>query len=150
MSMTMRRKALALTSVAAAALAVLVGTPQPAAATTTRTITGSTTCVSGVVPFVPNVNWGSGWVPADSSYQIPGTETKVWTATIPASANSIALDMFCYSYKWDTFPYGTWQGWFYNISPGTSTITSTWRCDRHSVYPGQWIRLCDLTGASYG
>jgi hypothetical protein len=161
----LRRIAAALGLLAAATVSAVTVAAQPAAADGTRIINGTTTCTSGIVPFAPWVNlgggpgWpgapGPGWLPADSSYQVPGTQTKVWTKVIPASTTSIALDVKCYLsmseyYGYVTYPQGTWQNWVYSLTPGTSTINSTWSCTRQQVYPGPWIRTCARTAISYG
>lgn len=151
----LRRAAVAVGLLAASAVLSVTTTGQaPALADATRVITGATSCASGIVPYSPYVNYGSGWVGADSSYQIPGTQTKVWTKVIPASATGIELDMFCYA-NWQEYngqlfyPYGTWQGYGTSFTPGTSTITSGWLCDRFPVYPGPWVRTCTLSSISY-
>jgi len=145
----LRRRAIAygmLTAVAT--MAVAAATPQPASADGTRTVNGATTCASGGLPYGFQVDLGAGWTYADSSYQ-SDSRTKVWTKVIPSSATSIALDSFCYYANPDFFPYGTWTGWTYSLTPGTSTVNSSWVCDRHPVYPGPFIRTCALTGISY-
>lgn len=132
-------------------------TPQPASADGTRTLVATTTCRSGIVPFGFQLNWGSGWTSdfPGSSYQIPGTQTKVLTATIPGAATSIALDTFCYAnrdeyYGRVSYPYGTWIGYTSGLTPGASRVSSTWSCDRYPVYPGPWVRTCSLAAISYG
>jgi hypothetical protein len=153
-----RRRTAALGTLGVASSLLMTAAPQPASADGTRTFVASTTCDSGVVPYGFNVDVGAGWnvgTSGGSSAQTPGTQTKVLTITIPSTATSVALDSFCYI-GFDeangriTFPYGTWIGWTYSLSPGTSTANSTWVCSRHTVYPGPWIRTCALTSISYG
>jgi hypothetical protein len=144
----LRRRALAFGLLVAVATAVTAA-PPPAAADGTRIVNGATTCASGSVSYGFSVNLGSGWTYADSSYQ-SDSRTKVWTKVIPSSATSIALDSFCYYADPDFFPYGTWNGYTYSLVPGTSTVNSSWVCDRHPVYPGPFIRTCSLTAISYG
>ncbi|MEJ3748213.1 hypothetical protein WEI85_33625 [Actinomycetes bacterium KLBMP 9797] len=152
---------LAMTTVAAVAVA-----PPPAMADSTRIISGTTSCYGGAVPPVgPYVGvdsggWpgapGPGWLPVDSVSPFDRTNpTRVWTKVIPASATSIKLDVRCYVswseyYGYITFPEGTWQGSTYSLTPGTSTINSTWSCNRQPVAPGPWVRTCTLTAMSSG
>jgi hypothetical protein len=156
-SMTMarlRRAAAGLSALVVTAALTVTATPQPAAADGTRTITGTTSCFTGIVPFGFSVNYGSGWTYADSSYQIPGTQIKVWTKVIPSTATSIALDTFCY-YSWSEYngtaswPYGTWIGYTYSLTPGTSTVNSRWYCNRYPVNPGPFVRTGSLDTISY-
>ncbi len=149
-----RRWAAALVAVVAATTLVVAGTPGAASASGTRIVTGTTTCTSGIVPYGFQVNLGSGWTYADSSYQI-NNYTKVWTKVIPSTATSIALDSGCYvnwlEYNgYVSYPYGTWAGYSYSLTPGTSTVNSTWSCSRHPVNPGPYVRTCSLTAISYG
>lgn len=150
---SLRRASAALSALVVTVALAVTATAQPAAAFSTRTITGTTRCLTGIVPFGFSVNYGSGWTPADSSYQIPGTQTKVWTKVIPSSATTIALDSFCY-YNWSEYngyafwPYGTWTGYTASLTPGTSTLNSTWYCDRYPVNPGPWVRTCSLSAIS--
>lgn len=160
----LRRSAVALGLLATTTVASVTVAPSPAAADGTRIITGSTTCTSGLPPVGPYVGvngggWpgapGPGWLPVDSIYQVPGTQTRVWTKVIPASATSIALDVRCYVnwseyYGYTTFPEGTWQGSSYGLTPGTSTVNSTWSCARQPVAPGPWVRTCAMTAVSSG
>ncbi|HEX6470667.1 MAG TPA: hypothetical protein VF069_16325 [Streptosporangiaceae bacterium] len=152
----LRRSAATLGAVGAAAALVVTGTPQLASADGTRTIVGSTTCASGIVPYGFYVDYGSGWTPYGGTSVWPaGTQTKIWTWVIPSTATSFALDTFCYANSTEyngqvSYPYGTWEGYTYSLTPGTSTINSTWRCDRYPVYPGPWIRTCSMTSISYG
>jgi hypothetical protein len=143
----LRRRALTL-GVLVAVAAAATAAPQPAIADGTRIINGTTTCANGTVSYGFSVNLGAGWEYADSSYQVD-SRTKVWTKVISSSATSVALDSFCYYSNPDFFPYGTWNGWTYSITPGTSTINSSWTCDRHPVYPGPFIRTCAMTAISY-
>lgn len=144
----LRRRAFAVGMLVAIATTV-TAMPQPASADGTRTINGTTTCAIGGPSYGFQVNLGSGWTYADSSYQ-SDSRTKVWTKVIPSSATSVALDSFCYYADPDFYPYGTWTGWTYSLTPGTSTVNSTWVCDRHPVYPGPFVRTCALTAISYG
>jgi hypothetical protein len=150
----LRRAAVGLITLIVTVALAAIATPQPAGANSTRTITGTTSCLTGIVPFGFSVNYGSGWTSADSSYQIPGTQTKVWTKVIPSTATAIALDSFCY-YSWSEYnglaswPYGSWAGNTASLTPGTSTVNSTWYCDRYPVNPGPWVRTCTLSTISY-
>lgn len=152
----LRRRAGVFGSLAAAAtLLATTATPQLASADTTRTVTGSTTCTSGIEPYGFQVNYGAGWTSDGTSVWPPGTKTKIWTWVIPSSATSIALDTFCYyndlEYNGRAFyPYGTWNGYTYSLTPGTSNVTSSWSCGRYPVYPGPFVRTCSLTSISYG
>ncbi|MDG4786025.1 hypothetical protein O7626_08820 [Micromonospora sp. WMMD1102] len=85
----------------------------------------------------------------------PASSTRLWTKAIPASATTIALDVRCYQswseyYGYVFFPEGTWQGSYHSLTPGTSTVSSTWSCARQPVAPGPWIRTCNLTSMSTG
>jgi hypothetical protein len=154
-----RRTTLAFVSMAAMAAAMLftAATPHRALADGTRTIHGTVTCTSGIVPFGFQFDWGSGWTPGDpsttSGYQVDA-QTKAWTTVIPSSATGIALDTFCYAdsgeynneYSW---PYGAWQGNWASLTPGTSTVNTTWSCERYPYYYG-WVRECTMTAVSYG
>jgi hypothetical protein len=150
-----RRWAAALVALTMATTLVVLGTPGAASADGTRTITGTTTCTSGIIPYGFQVNYGTGWTGADSSY-ISNYYTKVWTKVIPSSATSIALDSGCYVnwqeyYGYVYYPYGTWVGYTYSLTPGTSTVNTTWSCSRNPVYPGPPVeRSCSLTAISYG
>jgi hypothetical protein len=141
--------------VAAVAMSAAV-VARPAAADGTRTITGSTTCTSGIVPYGFSVNYGSGWTyEGGTSIWLPGTQTKVWTWVIPSSATSFALDTFCYANSAEyngtvMYPQGTWEGYPASLTPGTSNVTSAWSCGRYQVYPGPWVRTCSATSISYG
>jgi hypothetical protein len=151
----LRRGVAALSGLSAAVALFVTATPQFASADATRTIIGSTTCASGIVPYGFQVNYGSGWTyDGGTSVWPAGTQTKIWTWTIPSSATGFSLDTFCYANGTEyngqiSYPYGTWQGYGASLTPGTSTINSTWRCDRYPVYPGPWVRTCSLTSISY-
>lgn len=152
---------LAMTTVAAVTVAA-----SPAAANSTRIINGSTDCygtpVAPVGPYlgVDGGGWpgapGPGWSTTDSVSPFnPSNPIRTWSKVIPATATSIKLDVRCYLswseyYGYVTSPEGTWQGYSYSLTPGTSTINSSWSCERKPVAPGPWIRTCTLTGITYG
>ena len=65
------------------------------------------------------------------------------------------MDAFCYQniseyYGYEHYPYGYWIGYAARLSPGTSTVNTTWACTRRTEYPGVMIRRCDLTSVSSG
>ena len=150
---TRRRKAATLSTVFAAAALLATAAPQAAMADATRTLSVPVTCASGIVPYGLSVNNGSGWYyPNGSSYAVGGT--KYFTVDIPTTATSLALDTFCYyslqEYNGQvSYPNGTWEGYTYTITPGTSTINTTAACVREPVYPGPWVRYCSLTAITY-
>ena len=149
MANSLRRRAAVFGALVATVALVGTATPQLASADGTRTLVASVSCRSGIVPFGFALDWGSGFTYdfPGSSYQVPGTQTKVLTATIPSNATSIAMDTRCYANSdeyWGrvSYPYGTWNGYVSSLTPGTSTLNSVWICDRYPVYPGPWIRTC--------
>lgn len=151
----LRRRVAAFGTVIATAALFVAAAPQAASAEGTRTLIASTTCTSGIVPFGFTITLNSGTATGGSSAQIPGTQTKVLTITIPSDATTVAMDSFCYAHWGEyhgqvSYPYGTWIGYTASITPGTSTVNSTWSCSRQSYLYNQWQRSCSLTGVSYG
>jgi hypothetical protein len=149
----LRRRAAAFLSAIAAVL-LFVGTAPPAAsADTMRTLNVAVSCASGIVPFGLQANHGSGWYfPNGSSYAVGGT--KYFTVFIPASASSLALDTHCYldmrEYNGGpAWPEGTWLGYTYSITPGTSTINANASLWKGQVYPGPWVRYCTISNITY-
>jgi hypothetical protein len=137
----------------AAVLLLFAGNAAPASADTMRTLNVALSCSSGIVPFGLSVNNGSGWYyPNGSSYAVGGT--KYFTVFIPAGASSFAFDTMCYydsaEYNGQAFyPAGSWQGYTYGISPGTSTINMTASLWRGPVYPGPWVKYATVSSLSY-
>jgi hypothetical protein len=148
-----RRRKAALGTVCAVAALVAAATPQAAMADTMRTLSVPVGCASGIVPFGLSVNNGSGWYyPTGSSYSVGAT--KYFTVSIPSTATSLALDTFCYYSTQEyngqvSYPDGTWEGYTYAITAGTSTINTTASCVREPVYPGPWVRYCSLSAITY-
>jgi hypothetical protein len=139
---------------AIAAVLLFAGTAAPAAsADTMRTLNVALSCSSGIVPFGLSVNNGSGWYyPNGSSYAVGST--KYFTVFIPASANSFAFDTKCYyntaEYNGQvSYPEGTWQGYTYPLTPGTSTINMTASLWRGPVFPGPWVKYGTVSSITY-
>ena len=108
-----------LASVGLASLAVA----PPASADTLRTLNFAFSCSTGL-PYGLEVNTGSGWYyPNGSSYAV-GT-TKYFTVYISASASSIAYQPSYCDGQPQVRGYPLWEGYTYNITPGTSTLNAT-------------------------
>jgi len=65
------------------------------------------------------------------------------------------MDAFCYP-SWAAYnspsspgPFGQWRGYGIFITPGSSTVNSTWSCWWGQVYPGPYVRECGKTALSY-
>ncbi len=140
--------------VAIATVLLFASTASPAAsADTMRTLNVALSCSSGIVPFGLSVNNGSGWYyPNGSSYAVGGT--KYFTVFIPASASSFAFDTKCYYnideyYGYVSYPDGSWQGYTYSLTPGTSTINMTASLWRGPVNPGPWVKYGTVSSLTY-
>jgi len=116
------RKQALLAITAAVGLASLTVSPA-ASADTTRTLNLAISCATGL-PYGLEVNTGSGWYYPDGSSYAVGT-TKYFTVYIPAGASTLAYQPgFCDGQPtWGEGPF--WEGYTYNITPGTSTINAT-------------------------
>lgn len=121
-----------------------------ASADTMRTVNLAFSCATGL-PYGLEVNTGSSWYyPNGSSYAV-GT-TKYFTVYIPASASTFAFQpSYC-----DNQPtgggYPLWEGYTYNITPGTSTINATGYVNDYNYdYSGYAYLLyyCSLSSLSY-
>ncbi len=44
---------------------------------------------------------------------------------------------------------GTWLGYTYSITPGTSTINANASLWKGPVYPGPWVRYCTISNITY-
>jgi hypothetical protein len=142
----------------AAVLSFTVATPGTASAVATRTITGRTECAFNL-PFgfsysyaSPSATDWTPWLTTGISVIAIDSVSKTWSTTIPATAGIFALDTFCYVDQSEyngTVNYGTGQylGFSTGLTPGTSTIQSTWGCYRRSG--GGWgsgaVRACTRT-----
>ena len=108
-----------LASVGLASLAVV----PPASADTLRTLNFAFSCSTGL-PYGLEVNTVSCWYyPTGSSYAV-GT-TKYFTVYISASASSIAYQPSYCDGQPQVRGYPLWEGYTYNITPGTSTLNAT-------------------------
>jgi hypothetical protein len=140
--------------VAIATVALFAGIASPpASADTMRTLNVALSCSSGIVPFGLSVNNGSGWYyPSGSSYAVGGT--KYFTVSIPASASLFEFDTKCYYnideyYGYVFYPDGSWLGYSYSLTPGTSTINMTASLWRGPVNPGPWVKYGTVSSITY-
>jgi hypothetical protein len=161
----LRRAAGTFWAAVAAVLLLAVAVPSTASAAGTRTITGRTQCNFNL-PYGFSYSYASpsgtdwtGWLTSGISVIAIDTVSKTWSATIPATAGLFALDTHCYVDQVEfngpfSYPYGTYVGFTAGLTPGTSTVTSTWSCYRgypQFYYPpGGIVRTCAMTSASYG
>jgi len=124
------------------------GTPNGVAAfspTPMREFNLALTCYSGL-PYGLAVNFGSGWYyPAGSSYA--SGETKYFSVYFPASASTLAINT---SYCDNETLGATWEGYYYSITPGTSTISANGYCQDEDLYGDAFVRYCSLSSLTYG
>lgn len=140
-------RAVALCSALAAVQLFAIAGSSPASADTMRTLKVALSCDTGMA-YGLYVDTGSGFVdPGGSSYVSGGV--KYFTVTIPASASSLAIDtIFCDNEA----PGPVWRGYFYSITPGTSTITTNGYCQQQviSYYGYTYVnRYCSLYPITY-
>lgn len=108
-----------LASVGLASLAVAPA----ASADTLRTLNLAYSCATGL-PYGLEVNTGSGWYYPNGSSHASGT-TKYFTVYISASASTLAYQPSYCDGQPNIQGYPLWEGYTYNITPGTSTINAS-------------------------
>ncbi len=72
---------------------------------------------------------------------------KTFHLLIPTSASGLGVNTWCGGYQ-DT----DWEGYFYNVVPGTSTINAVGNCDMYAFayYNGiTEVTWCTLTSITY-
>lgn len=119
------RQATALSAVIAAASLSTVAA-SPASADTMRTLKVALSCDTGMAyGLEASTNYSAFYAPNGSSYASGGV--KYFTVSIPASASTLAIDTdYC-----DGEALGeVWRGYYYSITPGTSTITTNGYCSQ--------------------
>ena len=139
---------------AAVAALLLIAAPQPAMADSVRTLNITATCSNGFqsqqISSLVNINYGAGWVAvATGPTGTPGGSTWSWITTIPTSASTLSIDAFCLAFTGDYYPAGYYLGYAVGLSPGASTVNTSWACTRHTVYPGPMVRICNNTSVTY-
>lgn len=144
------RRAVAFLSAIAAAALLAFATSPAASADTTRTLNIALSCDSGgAIGYGLSVNNGSGWYyPNGSSYLVGNI--KYFTVFIPASATTLAINTSCDDGLVN--PYGNgpfWEGYYYTITSGTSTISANGNCIDEYVYPGPLVTYCSLSSLTY-
>jgi hypothetical protein len=142
----LRRAAALCSAVAVVQLVALAGS-SPASADTMRTLKVALSCDTGMA-YGLYVDTGSGFVdPGGSSYASGGI--KYFTVSIPASATTLAIDTsYCDNETLDP----VWRGYFYSITPGTSTITTNGYCSEQvfQYYGYTYVnRYCSLYPITY-
>ncbi|MEN3356998.1 MAG: hypothetical protein V7637_980 [Mycobacteriales bacterium] len=159
----LRKTAVTFWAAVAATLFFAVAVPGTASAVPMRTITGRTTCNFNL-PYGFYISYASPsgtdwtpWISSGISVIAIDSVSKTWTTTIPTTAGLFALDTFCYAdqneYDGRVF-YGTGQyiGYTARLTPGTSSIQSTWSCFRGQGGFGfnGYVHSCTMTAAAYG
>jgi len=142
-------RAVALCSALAAVQVFAVAGSSPASADTMRTLKVALSCDTGMA-YGLDVYTNAGWDnnPSGSSYVSGGI--KYFTVSIPASATTLAIDTnYCDNETLDP----VWRGYYYSITPGTSTITTNGYCQQQviSYYGYTYVnRYCSLYPITYG
>jgi hypothetical protein len=145
---SLRRAAVAL-GVAIAAVAVFtVAAPSSASADALRPLNVSLGCSDGQLPYGYSLNVGSGWYdPVAASDATVVGNTKTFHFLIPTTASEVAMNSWCGGYRTTT-----WQGYYYGITPGTSTVNASGYLNEYVyTYSGYayWFTYCVLTSISY-
>jgi hypothetical protein len=148
-----RRIAITLGVAAATAALVTVATPSPASADSLRPLNVTLTCTNDGatgLPYGYQVTTGGAlyYPPAASDATVVGN-AKTFHLYLPTSASTLGVNTWCNGYSQTA----TWYGYYYTITPGTSTINASGYCDtyHYSVYPGVTYNptYCTLSSIAY-
>jgi hypothetical protein len=145
-----RRRAIAFAAMIAAGAFVAVATPSPASADSLRPLNFTLTCtLDGVtnLPYGYQITTGGAlyYPPAQSDATVVGN-AKTFHLYMPTSATSLGVNTWCGGYQATD-----WEGYFYNIAPGTSTVNAVGYCvERGIAYYGgssedTWCTLTSIT-----
>jgi hypothetical protein len=147
---SLRRAAVALGAAIAAAALFVVAAPSNASADALRPLNVSLACSDGQLPYGYSLNIGAGWYdPVAAGDATVVGNTKTFHFLIPTSAGEIAVNTWCGGYRTTT-----WQGYYYSISPGTSTVNASGYVNEYlytQPYSGYqfWYTYCVLTSITY-
>jgi hypothetical protein len=147
-----RRKAIALAAALAAGALFAIATPSPASADALRPINVTLTCSLdyGVgLPYGYQITTGSGlyYPPAQSDATVVGN-AKTFHLYMPTSATSLGVNTWCNGF----IQTAVWQGYLYNVVPGTSTLNAVGNCNTYNYsYYGYstYLTYCTLTSITY-